>query len=270
MKYGKWIGGALGWAVGGPIGAAFGFFMGYMYDDNSDEKASAENRERYRHHTQGGDFAASLIALSAGIMKADGKVLKSELNYVKEFFLNNFGKRVAEHHIKALREVLKQDIDLRKMAEQIRYYMEHHNRILLLQYLFGIAYADDDLDKRELELLRNMAMWMGISNKDFESIKAMFHASSRGREYQRSSRSNYRSRFRRRTKAQALDDAYTILEINKTATDQEVKSAYRRMARKYHPDKNRGLGEEYQEMAKEKFIKAQEAYEMIKETRGMK
>jgi DnaJ like chaperone protein len=64
--------------------------------------------------------------------------------------------------------------------------------------------------------------------------------------------------------------AFKILEIESTATDDEVKKAYRKMAMKYHPDKVRGLGEQHEKSANEKFLKVQEAYEQIKKERGIK
>jgi DnaJ like chaperone protein len=85
---------------------------------------------------------------------------------------------------------------------------------------------------------------MGLSDKDYESLKAMHHKDT--------------------------DAAYKILETDKSATDEEIKKTYRRMAMKYHPDKVRGLGEQHEKSAQEKFIKVQEAYEQIKTERGMK
>ena len=258
-KYGKWLGGALGWAFGGPVGAALGFFVGMMYDDNSlSSDSTVEGRQgsdyrRYRHNTQQGDFAASLLVLSAAVMKADGRVLKSELDFVKAFYIQNVGESRAEEYIRALRDVLKKDLNIQEVCGQIRYFMEHPNRILLLQYLFGIAQADGAIDTQEIQTLRTIAHSLGISPKDFASIYAMFNGS-------RSSRS----------KTRPISDAYQILEIESNAEDAEVKRAYRRMAAKYHPDKNRNVGEEHQKMAEAKFIKVQEAYEQIKEARGMK
>lgn len=258
-KFGKWLGGALGWAFGGPVGAALGFFVGMMYDDNSlssdntVEGRQGEDYRRYRHKTQQGDFAASLLVLSAAVMKADGRVLKSELDYVKVFYVQNFGEARAEEYIRALRDVLKKDLNIQEVCGQIRYFMEHPNRILLLQYLFGIAQADGAIDAQEIQTLRTMAHALGISPKDFASIHAMF---SGGRSSQR--------------KTRPIAEAYQILEIAPNADNTEVKRAYRRMASKYHPDKNRNVGEEHQKMAEAKFIKVQEAYEQIKTERGMK
>ena len=113
-----------------------------------------------------------------------------------------------------------------------------------MHYLFGLAQADGTLDTSELHVIENIARDLGISEKDFISIRAMF-------------------------KKDTLS-AYEILEITESATDQEVKAAYRKMAIKYHPDKLNSLGSDIQKAAQEKFIKVQEAYEIIKKQRNIK
>ncbi len=249
MSYSKWIGGALGWAMGGPIGALFGFALGYIADDSAFKGSKAQpsanrNYEKYRHHTNSGDFSSALIVLSAAIMKADNKLMKSELDYIREFFRKQFGEAAAAQQIGLLKELLKKDIQVKEVCEQIRYYMEHANRLQLMYYLFGIALSDGQVDKSEMHLIEQIAGYLGLSDKDYASLKAM----------------HYKDK----------DAAYKILEIEKTATDEEIKKAYRRMAMKYHPDKVRGLGEQHEKAAQEKFIKVQEAYEQLKTERGMK
>ena len=95
----------------------------------------------------------------------------------------------------------------------------------------------------EVLIINKIATYLGINISDFESIKAMFY--------------------------EDIDSAYRILEINSTASHQEIKSAYRKMAKKYHPDKVAHLGSEHQKGAEEKFKKVQEAYILIKKRRGM-
>ncbi len=247
MSYGKWIGGALGWALGGPIGALMGVALGTLFDDKSEVTTQTGNqsqRTTRRHNTSSGDFAASLLVLSAAVMKADGKILKSELEYVKQFYVRQFGKDTASQQMLVLKDLLKRDIPVRQVAEQIRFYMEHPARLQLLQYLFGIASADNEVASSELSEIERIAGYMGISFKDYESIKAMFVKNSA--------------------------DAFKILELEESASDDEIKKAYRRMAKKYHPDKVRGIGEAHEEAAKVKFQKLQEAYETIKKQRGIK
>ena len=186
----------------------------------------------------------SLVVLSAAVMNADGKVLKSELNFVKKFLKMNFGEVQADQLIILLKEALKQEVDVRGVADQIRMNMDHPKRMLLLQYLYGIANADGHVDKRELELIRLIARHLGISLKDVASIEEPFHSGTL--------------------------NPYKVLEITETSTDSEVKKAYRKLAIKFHPDKIGDLGEGPRKLAKERFLQVQGAYEQIKKSRGFK
>jgi DnaJ like chaperone protein len=247
-KYTKWVAGGLGWALGGPIGAIAGFVLGSLFDNANDidERAQRGYRSSSRSTATGaGDFGISLVILSAAVMKADGRVMKSELNYVKDFLNKQFGSEKAKELIRVLREVLEHDVSVRQVCLQIREHMTHPMRLQLLHYLVGIAKADHSMSNSELQLLNTMARYLGISQKDFASITAMFGGQKTAEEF------------------------YDILEIPKTASDAEVKKAYRKMAVKYHPDKVASLGEEFQKAAKEKFQRVQEAYEAIKKERGM-
>jgi DnaJ like chaperone protein len=202
------------------------------------------NYNQYRRQTQSGDFASALIVLSAAVMKADNRLLKSELDFIREFYTKQFGTAAAAQHIGVLKELLQKEIPVREVCEQIRYYMEHPMRLQLLYYLFGIAKADGNVDKNELQIIETIAQYLGLTAKDYESLKAMHYKDT--------------------------ESAFKILEIESSVTDEEVKKAYRKMAMKYHPDKVRGLGEQHEKAANEKFIKVQEAYEQIKKERNFK
>jgi DnaJ like chaperone protein len=236
--YGKWVGGAIGWALGGYIGGILGYQVGKFLS------SGVQIGERNQGGTRSGDFAMSLVVLSAAVMNADGKVLKSELNFVKKFLKMNFGEVQADQLIILLKEALKQAVDVRGVADQIRMNMDHPKRMLLLQYLYGIAHADGHVDKRELELIRLIARHLGISLKDVASIEEPFHSGTL--------------------------NPYKVLEITETATDAEVKKAYRKLAIKFHPDKIGDLGEGPRKLAKERFLQVQGAYEQIKKSRGFK
>jgi len=181
-KYGKWIGLGLGWTLGGPIGGILGLVFGSMFDGmQSGSYAHQEGGHPYgataggQLRTRPGDFAASLIVLSAAVMKADGKVLKSELDYVKQFFTQQFGKQLADENILLLREILKQDINVQQVAQQIRLYMDHASRLQLLHFLFGISSADGHVHTSEVKEIRRISDFLGVRTADFESIKAMFY-----------------------------------------------------------------------------------------------
>lgn len=243
--FSKWIGGGLGWAFGGPLGAMLGFAVGSMIDRASTEvDTQFVNDDPRRNRTQTGDFSASLIVLAAAVMKADGKVVKSELNYVKAFFVRHFGEAKTKELLPLLKKVLDQQIDIHGIGQQIRMNMLQADRLQLLHFLFGVAGADGTYTNSEVIVLEQIASAMGINSYDFQSIRAMFIKETEG--------------------------DYKILEIDKSATDDEIKKAYRKMAVRFHPDKVAHLGDDVKKEAEKKFVKLQEAYENIKKQRGMK
>ncbi len=242
MRYAKWLGGSLGWAFGGPIGAIIGFVLGSALDQAGTQKGRTGNYGG--GPTQSGDFTLSLLILSAAVMKADGKMLRSELDYVKAFLTHNFGAAKTVEMMHALKEILKKDIPIQEVCEQIRRFMPAAGRLQLLHFLYGISRADGEVHPREVEVIEQIAGYLGINPADGKSVRATYYHD--------------------------ISHDYQVLEITSSATDEEVKKAYRRMAVKFHPDKVDGMGEEVKKGAKEKFQRLQEAYERICKTRGIK
>lgn len=240
-KYGKWVAGGLGWVLGGPIGGIIGFFVGSMFDNTS---VDFQNKTSDINVTAQGDFNISLLILSASVMKANGKVKKSELAYVKQFLLHQYGEAKAKQLLLTLKDILDKEIPLVDVTDQISNNMRGALRLQLMQYLFGIAKADGLVDDKEYQLLEQIARGLRIENNEFNSLKAMFYNSS----------ASY----------------YDVLNLSKSANDDEVKKAYRKLAVEYHPDKVANLGADHQEASKIKFQKILEAYENIKKDRGIK
>jgi DnaJ like chaperone protein len=239
--FGKWLGGGLGWAFGGPIGGLIGFAVGSMFDaptitvkTTQDRAASAQN-----------DFKMSLLVLIACVMKADGRIQKSELAIVKRFLVANFGEDGALEALQILKNLLEQDINETEVAMQINQYMNYSAKLQLVHLLFDIAMSDGEVHPSEQAMLERIATIFRISKADFESLKAPYFKNS------------------------DPTWAYKTLEIEPTATEDEIKKAYRRMAMKFHPDKVHNLGEEMKKSAHEKFRTINEAYETIKKAKGM-
>ena len=242
----KWIGGGLGWAAGGPIGAILGFALGSMIDGAQSNTYEYEPQQRSNFNTPQttpNDFILSLLILASVVMKSDQKILKSELDFVKRFLLRQFGESEAERQLLILRELLKKEYDIQQVGYQIKQYMEYPSRLQLMHFLFGLAAADAQVHASELKLITQIAGILGISNTDFESIKAMF--------------------------VKDTTSAYRVLEITPDASDEELKKAYRRMALKFHPDKVAHLGEDVQKAANAKFQELSAAYDKIKKERGI-
>ena len=241
-KFGKWVGLGLGWALGGPIGGILGLAVGSIFDTGT-TAATGQQRVVRGSRTLRGDYAASLLVLIAAVMKADGRVLKSELDYVKRYFISRFGEETASEAVVMLKDILKQEIPLRDVTRQLSQRLEYAYRLEMLHFLFGIASADGSVSDAENSVIQQIAGFMSISDSDFQSIRAMFVSQT--------------------------DASYKILEIEPTTKDEDVKKAYRRMAMKYHPDKVSHLGEDFKKVADEKFKKVQAAYDQIKSERGI-
>lgn len=259
MSFSKWIGAALGWSFGGPIGAIIGMALGSLVDSASNgntqpkigrrgqrhtKRPNHPYREQQKPRTQSGDFEVSLLILASIIIKADKRQDQRELDFVRQQFVNMYGKERANHAFELFKQVSKQRISKRQVSLQIREMMDHASRLQLLHFLFGIAKADNHVSENELKEIHTISGYLGISFKDFESIKAMF--------------------------VNISDNSYKILEIDKSVSDDEVKKAYRAMAKKYHPDRVIHLGPEHQKGAEEKFKQVQEAYDHIQKERGFK
>lgn len=239
-NFAKWIGGGLGWALGGPIGAIVGFALGSLFGSTE----GVQTQTTFNRRTTESDFKASLLVMIACVMKADGRVHKSELEVVKRFLVTNFGENGALEALQILKKFLDQPINEVEVAQQINLYMNYSAKLQLIRLLFDIAYADGEVNSAELNVIRRISNTFNISSIEFESLKAPY--------------------------VKHIDQnwAYKALEIESEATIDEIKKAYRRMAMKYHPDKVHNLGEDIKKSATEKFRAVNEAYEYLKKQRS--
>lgn len=241
--FAKLIGGGLGWAFGGPIGAIIGFALGSLLG-GQEEAPATDRTNRTTRRTSEDDFKASLLVMIACVMKADGTAQKAELTVVKKFLVTNFGEQGALEALQLLKKLLEQPINEMEVARQINQYMNYSSKLQLVRLLFDIAYADGEVNSAELNMIQRISVVFGLSNADFESLKAPF------------------------VKNVDQNWAYKALEIEPSATNDDIKKAYRRMAMKYHPDKVHNLGEDIKKSATDKFRSVNEAYEHLKKQRG--
>lgn len=177
-------------------------------------------------------------------MKADKQMLKSELDYVKQFLSKQFNQNQVQDFMTLFKDIIKQDYPLRDVCRQIVRSMDHSSRLELIHVLFGLSKADGHVHPDEVKVIHTLARYLNINNNDFNSIQAMFFKDT-------------------------LSD-YKILGLDSSSTDNEVKKTYRKMAAKYHPDKVAHLGEDLKNLAEEKFKSLNDAYQNIKKERGIK
>lgn len=238
----KWITAFLGYSFFRFPGALLGFFIGgiverFFYSSDSWSKQRVQT-------TRPAAFQLNLLALAATVIKADGAVKKQELQFVRNFFITNYGPQNANSIFERFNaEVKKEKQNIPELTRIFNQSTLYETRLQILHFLFGVANADGSISQPELSKVEQIAAALGIRPHDLESIKAMF--------------------------IKATDSAYKILDILQTATNEEVKKAYRAMAKKYHPDKLQSKDPALVKGAQEKFQKVQEAYETIQKERGI-
>ena len=275
MALGKWIGSALGWILSGGnvLGAIAGYCIGSMLSEAT-STAERENGFNGNGNTFRNDysdtqfnqrpfeedrnsFLFSMLVLSSYIIKADGKIMHSEMNCVRNFLRNNFGEqavRQGEDILLKLFEMQKQQgattfkETIRKSCVEISFHMNIGQRLQLLDYLIIIAKVDGTVSPEEVYALKEVATYLGLSAQDVDSMLNMEASSNQ---------------------QIGLDEAYKILGISPNATNDEVKAAYRKMALKHHPDRVSTLGDDIREAAEKKFQEINNAKERIYKARGL-
>ena len=241
----KWFAAMLGYFLFRFPGAVVGFLVGSFVDNMSGgNKQSTVFSDMRRQTVSPADFELNLLSLCSLVIKADGQVSQKELDYVRQYFVSTYGKEKANAIFRTFNEVIKKrEISAQRICTYLNQRTRFEVRLQLLHFLFGIAQADGTVSKAEIEMIREIAGYLRVGRNDFESIMAMF--------------------------IKSVDNSYKILEIDKTATDNEVKKAYRTMAKKYHPDRVITENEAIKKGAEEKFKEVQKAYEQIQAERGL-
>jgi len=242
----KWFAAIAGYYLFRFPGAILGFLLGSLIDSQTSSGSGARTvfSDFTRQSVSPSDFELHLLSLSSIVIKADGTVSQRELDYVRQYFVSTYGKEKANAIFRTFNEINKKhEISAQRICAFLNQRTRYEVRLQLLHFLFGIAKADGSVSDSEVLKIREIAGYLRVALRDFESIKAMFIKST--------------------------DNAYKILEIEKSATDDAVKKAYRTMAKKYHPDRVNTENEAIKKGAEEKFKQVQKAYEEIQSERGL-
>lgn len=241
----RWFLAILGFIIFRFPGGVIGYLIGYYLDQMQiTTTRSGSGIGTQRGNVSPADFELNLLSLASLVIKSDGTVSKKELDYVRMYFVQAYGKDRANATFRTFNEVIKKrEVNAQNICDYLRQRTRYEARLQIIHFLFSVADADGYVSPLEVDKIRSIGNYLAIRLADFESIKAMFFKSA--------------------------DSAYTILEIDKSATDNEVKAAYRSMVKKYHPDKLQHMDEAHQKGAEAKFRNVQEAYEQIQKERGM-
>ncbi|MGB0268785.1 MAG: TerB family tellurite resistance protein [Bacteroidia bacterium] len=246
------IGALIGFFSSGFFGAIVGFMIGsyvdYAYgaeETTSYNQGSFNSYGGYQtNQVHPSDFKNSLLILIAAVMKADGVAMKSELDLVKSMLLRTYGEQESRNMLLQLREYLKKEHNLNEVCRNLRNRMSYSPRLELVHILFRISRADGVISDAEISLIQQVATQLGVSHTDYLSLKAMF--------------------------VESADADFKILDVSNSASEDEVKKAYRKLAMRFHPDRLQGLSEGEKKSAETKFLRVQKAYENIKKKKGWK
>lgn len=258
--WGKLAGGAFGFLLGGPLGAMLGAALGHQFDKGMRGIRQIEGDADLTERTQAAFFAAS-FAVMGYVAKADGRVSESEIARARQVMGQmQLDEAQRDAAIKLFNAGKAPDFDLAGTIAQFR--TECHRRVNLVRFFLEIqimtALADGELHAGERAALLDIADRLGISRRYFEqllNVAAGFDPGAGGSAKTPS----------RRT----LDEAYTLLGVERGDDDAAIKRAYRRLMNQHHPDKlvSRGMPEEMVELANRKSQEIRQAYDLVRESR---
>ncbi len=254
---GKILGGAFGFMLGGPLGALIGATFGHNFDKGmrgvTSEGWGMGNQQRVQTA-----FFSATFSVMGHVAKADGRVTSDEIRMARavmdQLQLDATLRKAAE---KLFNEGKKPEFPLDDLLQQFR--REASRRTTLIQMFMEIqiqaAYADGVLHPAEKKILLHISSVLGIPRGLYEQLESMVRAGLGGR-------ADTRGR-------PTLESAYETLGLKSSASDAEIKRAYRRLMSQHHPDKlvAKGLPEEMMKMASEKTHQIRMAYEAIQESR---
>lgn len=267
MGWGKWIGGIVGFMNSGPLGALVGYALGAMFDKAVSVNPSDEQQQNGRggneytsdsesFYGQRNSFLFSMLVMASYIIKADGKVMHSEMEYVRNFLRENFGPGAVSQGEQILLNLFEQrkqmDAEnsgayrktIQECGHQIAENLTYEQRLQLLSFLVQIAKSDGSVCASEIDALTDVAIAMRLSKAEVDSLLNLG--------------------------GNSLEQAYRVLEVDPSATNDEIRASYRRLALLHHPDKVATLGEDVRKAAEKKFQEINAARDMIYKARGIR
>ncbi len=247
---GKLIGGTLGFAIGGPLGAIAGAAFGHAFDRTNEQYLSYEKSEPLTGEEAQLTFFIATFSMLAKLVKSDGRVTKDEIDSINKFMLNDL-KLTPESRLAAMNifnTAIHSTESFQSFAVQFYSSFSNQPRFLemMIDVLLRVSVADGEMNPNEEKLILEAVQIFNFSHREFEILKSKY--------------------------IQKTERYFAVLGCRKSDTNEFIKKQYRKLVMEYHPDRivSKGLPEEFTRFAQDKFREIQEAYDLIKEERGIK
>lgn len=221
-------------------------FWGFSYW--AQKKVATYEQSQTESHNR---FVWLLVHVLMHTAKIDGRITKDEIQTIHRFFQYNLNYNQTK--MLWVKEIIKEATgsspSLESLLEEFKTTFAYEPRLILLELVFQILYTKHDVPENELQIARRIAAFLEISSYDQRTIEAKYKY---GSQYATTPDQNNAAHY------------YETLGLEKGATMDEIKKAYRKLSMKYHPDKVGHLGDEFQKIADTKMKEINAAYDYFK------
>jgi DnaJ like chaperone protein len=196
-------------------------------------------------------FVWLLVQILMHIAKIDGEITKDEVQTIQRFFQYNL--HYTQTKMLWVKELIKEatgsTTPLESLLEEFKNTFAYEPRLILLELVYQVLYTKGSVPESELDIARFIARYLEISAYDQRTIEAKYQ---------------YHNRQSAARSGDMAAQYYAVLGLDQGASADEIKQAYRKLSMKYHPDKVRHLGDEFQKVAEEKMKEINAAYDFFK------
>ena len=237
-----WLGAGLGFLRGGPFGA----LVGGVAEHFLEKKLQSRLKNTLPGIYKKGDFITCLVIILTRVGMINGPLTSNQIEIIHKFFLKNLNFCGEDFKTidPLILEVQNKKPDIEKFVEEYKNSCKSNYNLLLLALCYQVSLMEKNLCVETESLLKKIVLFLGISYEQHNKIRNKYSLGE-------------------------LKTPYNILNISSDVSNEEVKTAYRNLISKCHPDRVQHEGKEAVEKAHIKFLEAQTAYNELKRERGI-
>lgn len=240
------------------VGFVIGCFMDMEYTDKSKQQ-----RGNKKH-----DFRVSFLMLGAFVMQTPGVGSRISGTALRNALVNTFGETYTQRRMSFFYELLRQRIQVEVICEQLKQHATVGEKNTLLRFLFELGSQPGVNTDNLHHSINYLAARMEIP---FETVQQIYRMVNSGQQQQYSYKESHREAPRRpEQQPPSLNALFATLKLSPNATEKEVKRAYYKLAKQFHPDSNPHASPQEKKQLEAQLRVVIEAYEQICESKGWK